>query len=68
MEFCNEKVFIAVSNFEFQKSILSIAKKVQEVNNINQCFIDDLSELRLEEELSLEEKVKFEFILKNDLE
>ena len=68
MEFCNEKVFVAVSNYEFQKSILSIAKKVQEVDFIKESFIDDLCELRLEEELSLEQKVEFEAILKNDLE
>ena len=40
MEFCNEKVFTAVSNYEFLKSILPIAKKLQEVDIINQSFID----------------------------
>ena len=68
MEFCNEKVSFGVPNYEFQKSILSIAKKVQKVDFIRQSFIDDLCELRLEEELSLEQKVEFEAILKNDLE
>ena len=68
MEFCNEKVFTVVSNYEFLKSILPIAKKLQEVDIINQSFIDDLCELRSEEKLSLDEKLRFEAILKNDLE
>ena len=68
MKFCNEKVFVAVSNYEFQKSILSIAKKVQEVDFKKKSFMDDLCELRLEEDLSLKEKVEFEAVLKNDLE
>ena len=37
---------------------------MQEVDFRKQSFIDDLCELRLEEELSLEEKVEFEATLK----
>ena len=48
----------------FKKVFCHFQKKVQEVDFRKQSFIDDLCELRLEEELSLEEKVEFEATLK----
>ena len=69
MEFCNEKTFIAASNILFQKQILQIARRVQEVFYLKQNFIDELIELEMEgEDLSLQKKIKFEQILKNDMD
>lgn len=69
MEFCNEKAFIAASNISFQKQILQIARRVQEVFYLKQNFIDELIELEMEgEDLSLQKKIKFEQILKNDMD
>ena len=70
MDFCLKKAHFASFDSCFQKEIFQISKKVQEIVYIKPQFIEELQDLIKEgdEELTPDEILKFEEILKNNME
>ena len=68
MDFCLREANIAAFDTKFQKEAFLIAKKVQEVVFMKQHFIDKLESLVKEDELNIDERLKFEKVLKNEME
>ena len=68
MDFCLREANIAAYDTKFQKETFLIAKKVQEFVFMKQHFIDKLESLVKEDELNIDERLKFEKVLKNDME
>ena len=68
MDFCLREANIAAFDTKFQKETFLIAKKVQEFVFMKQHFIDKLESLVKEDELNIDERLKFEKVLKNDME
>ena len=68
MDFCLREANIAAFDTKFQKEAFLIAKKVQEVVFMKQHFIDKLESLVKEDQLNIDERLKFEKVLKNDME
>ena len=69
MDFCLIKSHFAFFDSCFQKEIFQISKKVQEIVYIKPQFIEELQDFIKEEdeELTPDEILKFEKILKNNM-